>query len=78
MSEALLVAVVYSSGENGGMTTWEYLIVALPRFEAPTPLPEHSWAVRALNDEGALGWGAVAMSVLGDGERGRPAQMAIG
>ena len=49
------------------MTTWEYLIVALPRFEAPTPLPEHSLAVRALNDEGALGWEAVGMSVLADG-----------
>jgi hypothetical protein len=49
------------------MTTWEYLIVALPRFEAPTSLPEHSLAVRALNDEGAVGWEAVGMSVLADG-----------
>ncbi len=49
------------------MMTWEYLIVALPRFEAPTSLPEHSSAVRALNDEGALGWEAVGMSVLVDG-----------
>ncbi len=49
------------------MRTWEYLIIALPRFEAPTPLPEHSLAVRALNDEGALGWEAVGMSVLADG-----------
>jgi len=49
------------------VTTWEYLIVALPRFEAPTSLPEHSLAVRALNDEGAVGWEAVGMSVLADG-----------
>ncbi len=40
------------------MTTWEYLIVALPRFEAPTALLEDSLAVSALNDEGALGWEA--------------------
>jgi hypothetical protein len=38
------------------MTTWEYLIVALPRFETPTALPEHSLAVRALNDEGKSPW----------------------
>jgi hypothetical protein len=60
------------------MTTWEYLIVALPRFEALTPLPEHSLAVRALNDEGALGWGAVCHVGARGRERGRPAQMAIG
>ena len=31
------------------MTTWEYLIVALPRFEPPTCAPGASAAVRTLN-----------------------------
>jgi hypothetical protein len=49
------------------MTPWEYLIVALPRFELPTTEPEPSAAVRALNAEGERGWEAVGMTVLTDG-----------
>jgi len=48
------------------VTQWEYLIVALPRFEAPTTSPTPSVAVQALNDEGARGWEAVGMTVLDD------------
>ena len=35
------------------MTTWEYLILELPGFEAPTHVPGASAAVHALNEEGA-------------------------
>ena len=48
------------------MTKWEYIIVALPRFEAPTAMPE-SAAVGALNREGEQGWEAVGMTSLVDG-----------
>jgi hypothetical protein len=54
-------------GKNEQMTKWEYLIVALPPFELPTTMPGASAAVQALNEEGALGWEAVGMSVLADG-----------
>jgi hypothetical protein len=47
------------------MTQWEYLIVALPRFEAPTTTPA-SAAVGALNREGERGWEAVGMTCLAD------------
>ncbi|MGD0255299.1 MAG: hypothetical protein ABSB99_07085 [Acidimicrobiales bacterium] len=49
------------------MTSWEYLIIALPRFELPTTQPEPSAAIQALNAEGELGWEAVGMTVLADG-----------
>ncbi len=49
------------------MTRWEYLIVALPRFEDPTASGQSSPAVRALNDEGRRGWEAVGMTLLDDG-----------
>jgi hypothetical protein len=49
------------------VTHWEYLIVALPRFEAPTASRQSSLAVRTLNDEGARGWEAVGMTLLDDG-----------
>ena len=52
---------------NVGMTAWEYMILALPPFEAPTASREPSEAVRTLNDEGARGWEAVGMTVLADG-----------
>jgi hypothetical protein len=48
------------------MTRWEYLIVALPRFEAPTAAPASSAAVAALNREGDSGWEAVGMTSLDD------------
>ena len=49
------------------MTRWEYLIVALPQFQAPTNAPGGSAAVEALNREGRNGWEAVGMTALGDG-----------
>ena len=49
------------------MTTWEYLIVEVPGFEAPTHAPGASAAVHALNDEGERGWEAVGMTLLADG-----------
>jgi hypothetical protein len=49
------------------MTTWEYLIVALPRFEPPTSGRESSAAVQVLNAEGSQGWEAIGMTVLDDG-----------
>jgi hypothetical protein len=51
------------------MTAWEYSIVALPPFEAPTSdrTADRSPAVTLLNREGRQGWEAVGMTVL---ERG--------
>jgi hypothetical protein len=49
------------------MTAWEYMILALPQFEAPAVSREPSEAVRTLNDEGKRGWEAVGMTVLADG-----------
>ena len=48
------------------MKAWEYLIVALPAFEAPSRTPGVSASVEALNGEGAQGWEAVGMTVLTD------------
>ncbi len=48
------------------MNAWEYLISALPRFEAPTQSARSSAAVQALNELGADGWEAVGMTVLND------------
>ena len=59
-----------SLGENVSVTTtWEYSIVALPRFEAPTVTRGSigSPAVALLNREGQFGWEAVGMTVLSDG-----------
>ena len=57
------------SGHNDLMITWEYSIVALPHFEAPTETrsPVGSPAVALLNREGELGWEAVGMTALSDG-----------
>ncbi|MEA3216190.1 MAG: hypothetical protein QOJ19_2346 [Acidimicrobiia bacterium] len=49
------------------MTTWEYLIVALPDFTAATATQGHSASVDMLNREGSDGWEAVGMTSLGDG-----------
>lgn len=49
------------------MTTWEYLIVELPSFEAPTHAPGASAAAQALNNEGEQGWEAVCLTPLADG-----------
>ena len=49
------------------MTVWEYLIIALPKFEPPTHARGASAAVQALDEVGAEGWEAAAMTVLDDG-----------
>jgi hypothetical protein len=49
------------------MVVWEYLIVALPAFHAPTHAPGASASVAALNGEGVHGWEAVGMTALADG-----------
>jgi hypothetical protein len=48
------------------MNAWEYLISALPKFEAPTDSARSSAAVQALNGLGAEGWEAVGMTVLAE------------
>jgi hypothetical protein len=55
--------------KDGVMITWEYTIVALPRFDAPTATrgTDGSPAVALLNGEGRLGWEAVGMTALQDG-----------
>ena len=50
------------------MSTWEYLIVALPPFHAATPTQGQSDSVVVLNHEGADGWEAVGMTSLADGK----------
>jgi hypothetical protein len=49
------------------MVAWEYLIVALPVFDAPTHAPGVSASVAVLNAEGDHGWEAVGMTALADG-----------
>jgi hypothetical protein len=49
------------------MTTWEYRVVALPKFVDPSTSADPSAAVDALNAEGARGWEAVGMTVLPNG-----------
>jgi hypothetical protein len=49
------------------MTTWEYMIISLPAFAAPTRLPTSSPASQALDEVGSQGWEAVAMTVLDAG-----------
>jgi hypothetical protein len=49
------------------MTTWEYLIVALPQFGPATIAKGESEAVMALDREGRNGWEAVGMTALEDG-----------
>ena len=48
------------------MTSFEYLIVSLPTFEAAKTTQGHSASVDVLNSEGAAGWEAVGMSTLAD------------
>ncbi|HTL87693.1 MAG TPA: hypothetical protein VL856_21105 [Acidimicrobiia bacterium] len=51
------------------MPVWEYTIVALPRFDAPTATRDSagSPAVALLNCEGRRGWEAIGMTALADG-----------
>jgi len=54
------------AGANDATTRWEYLLLALPRFEAPTAARGESAAVRALDDVGEEGWEAVGITNLTD------------
>jgi hypothetical protein len=51
------------------MPVWEYTIVALPRFDAPTATRDSagSPSVALLNCEGRRGWEAIGMTPLADG-----------
>lgn len=49
------------------MTTWEYMIISLPPFAAPTRLPTSSLASQALDEVGGQGWEAVSMTVIDAG-----------
>jgi hypothetical protein len=49
------------------MTVWEYLIIAMPPFEAPTLTRGESAAVQTLDNLGDQGWEAVSMTVVADG-----------
>ena len=49
------------------MTVWEYLVVALPAFVAPTTHRGASAAVQTLDELGADGWEAVGVWVDGTG-----------
>jgi hypothetical protein len=49
------------------VTTWEYLIVSLPAFQAAKSDQGQSASVDVLNREGAAGWEAVDTMVLADG-----------
>jgi hypothetical protein len=49
------------------MVAWGYLIIALPRFDAPVKVTGASASVTALNHEGDQGWEAVGMTALADG-----------
>ncbi len=55
-----------STSDNGGMTTWEYLILELPSFEPATHAPGASAAVHALNTGGEQGWEAVGAISLAE------------
>ena len=48
------------------MVVWEYLIVALPAFEAPTHTPGVSASVAVPNGEGNQGWEAAGVTSLAD------------
>ena len=61
------LAVARDGADTGTTIRWEYLIVALPEFRAPTHTPGASDAIQRLNEEGDRGWEAVTMTVLGDG-----------
>jgi hypothetical protein len=49
------------------MVAWEYLIIALPAFDAPAQVTGESASVAALNQEGDRRWEAVGMTALADG-----------
>ena len=48
-------------------TTWEYLIVSLPKFHEARAEQGESASVSMLNVQGSRGWEAVGMTPMGDG-----------
>ena len=60
---------MWKGAHGRSMTAWEYNIVALPPFDAPTATRdvEGSPAVNLLNSEGKAGWEAVGMTSLANG-----------
>jgi hypothetical protein len=54
-------------GQNEDVTAWEYLVIALPAFVAPTTHRGESAAVQVLDELGADSWEAVGMTQLADG-----------
>ncbi len=49
------------------MTTWEYLIISLPKFHEARSEQGESPSVSMLNVEGSRGWEAVGLTAMGDG-----------
>lgn len=49
------------------MSQWEYRLLSIASFEAPTTTPEGSAAVNMLNDEGKREWEAVGLTSLDSG-----------
>jgi hypothetical protein len=49
------------------VSSWEYLIVALPELHSAALHKGESVAVAALNREGELGWEAFGVTPLGGG-----------
>ncbi len=49
------------------MSQWEYRLLSLASFEAPTASPEGSRAVALLNEEGKQRWEAVGLTALEGG-----------
>ena len=49
------------------MTSWQYEILALPEFQAPSRVRGQSASVTILDKEGAEGWEAVGMTALTGG-----------
>jgi hypothetical protein len=50
------------------VSSWEYLILALPAFKTATAIQGQSDSVAVLNTEGSEGWEAVGMTALGNGQ----------
>lgn len=48
------------------MAKWEYLMLALPQFDPPTPGRGESAAVRTLDEVGEQGWEALNLVQLSD------------
>ena len=60
--------------EERGVSAWEYLIVALPKFGAASVIQGRSVSVGLLNEHGAEGWEAVGIDDPGRWHRRSAAQ----